>query len=186
MAFQPAPRVYSIFNMPGVKRRAAADLPALAEQLVAEPRQKANNLPVLLAALTPGCSEVRDGSAACRHARASRPWRPPPPAVGRRLLSAAACCRCRRLAQPGLPALRCPQATPVLHSLRIFFIDAFDRGDLSVKPPSPESEDGQPAAEAVFSAWLHRQYSAYQAALLRLLGHPEADARTQVGAGHCR
>ena len=73
----------------------------------------------------------------------------------------------------------------MLHSLRIFFIDAFDRGDLSVKPPAPDSEEGQgqPPPEAVFSAWLHRQYGAYQAALLRLLGHPEADARTQVGAG---
>jgi hypothetical protein len=73
----------------------------------------------------------------------------------------------------------------VLHSLRIFFIDAFDRGDLSVKPPSPDSEEGQ-SAEAVFSAWLHRQYCAYQASLLRLLGHPEADARTQVGAWQYR
>jgi hypothetical protein len=161
--------------MPGVKRRAPADLPALAEQLVAEPRQKANNLPVLLAALTPGYSEVRDGSAASRHARASTPRRPPPPsaAASHRLLLPGSAC-------PACAALHRLQATPVLHSLRIFFIDAFDRGDLSAKPPSPDTEEGR-SAEAVFSAWLHRQYCAYQGALLLLLGHPEADSRTQVG-----
>ena len=104
---------------------------------------------------------------------------PPPAACCRCQQRPAAACRCE--AQPPPPALHCPQATPVLHSLRIFFIDAFDRGDLSVKPPSPDSEEGQ-SAEAVFSAWLHRQYCAYQASLLRLLGHSEADARTQVGA----
>lgn len=168
--------------MPGVKRRAPVDLPALAEQLVAEPRAKANNLPVLLAALTPGCSEVRDVTAARLHARARTPARLPPlpPAAAR-----------RRLPLPSSASLHplppcCLQATPVLHSLRIFFIDAFDRGDLSVKPPSvkPPSQEAEQSAEAVFSAWLHRQYCTYQAALLRLLGHPEADARTQVGAGH--
>ena len=70
------------------------------------------------------------------------------------------------------------QAVPVLHSLRLFFIDSFDRGDLSVKP----LEDGDQSPEAVYSAWLHRQYRAYQAALLRLLGgtQPSAEARTQV------
>lgn len=68
------------------------------------------------------------------------------------------------------------QATPVLHHLRIFFIDCFDRGDLSVKPVPAEDQ----SAEAVYAAWLHRQYGAYQAGLLRLLGDAAVDARTQV------
>ncbi|PRW44488.1 nucleolar complex 4-like protein [Chlorella sorokiniana] len=110
----------------GTKRPAPASLPALAEELVAQPREKANNLPRLLAALKPGCAE----------------------------------------------------ATPVLHHLRIFFIDSFDRGDLSVKPPAEDDK----SAEAVYAAWLHRQYSTYTAALLRLLGHAEAEPRTQVAA----
>lgn len=73
---------------------------------------------------------------------------------------------------------------PVLHSLRLFFIDSFDRGDLSVKPP----EEGDESPEAVYAAWLNRQYRSYQAALLRLLGgtRPAADARTQVGADDTR
>ncbi|KAI7841082.1 hypothetical protein COHA_005309 [Chlorella ohadii] len=110
----------------GTKRPAPASLPALAEELVAQPREKANNLPRLLAALKPGCAE----------------------------------------------------ATPVLHHLRIFFIDSFDRGDLSVKPPAEEDK----SPEAVYAAWLHRQYTSYTAALLSLLGHAEAEPRTQVAA----
>lgn len=55
---------------PSKKRSAPTDLPALAEQLVAEPRARANNLPLLLAALKPGCSEVREARTGCRHARA--------------------------------------------------------------------------------------------------------------------
>lgn len=67
----------------------------------------------------------------------------------------------------------------MLHHLRIFFIDSFDRGDLAVKPPSEEDQ----SPEAVYAAWLHRQYTAYTAALLRLLGDAEAEPRTQVGGG---
>lgn len=178
--------------MPGPKRRraSAADLPALAEALVAEPRAKANNLPVLLAALTPECSEVR----ACRRRRCCLPGAlaglvPKMPCCIRRCKHTAQA-QCRSMAVT--PLLRCRyldthlatsppalQAVPVLHSLRLFFIDSFDRGDLSVMPP----EEGVTTAEAVYAAWLHRQYRSYQAALLRLLGgtQPAAEARTQVG-----
>lgn len=44
----------------GKKRKTpGSGLPDLAKALVAEPEAKANNLPVLLAALKPGCAEVR-------------------------------------------------------------------------------------------------------------------------------
>lgn len=66
----------------------------------------------------------------------------------------------------------------MLHHLRSFFIDAFDRGDLSVAPP-PEGDD---SPQAQFGAWLRRQYLAYTAALLGLVGARGADARTQVAA----
>ena len=147
----------------GTKRAAPASLPALAQELVAQPRSKANNLPRLLAALKPGCAEVRRlgaqelGSAAAAAAAAASAWLLP--------------------RSPALPPARPPQATPVLHHLRIFFIDSFDRGDLAVVPPPEEDQ----SAEAVYSAWLHRQYCAYTAALLRLLGAPGAEPRTQVG-----
>jgi hypothetical protein len=74
--------------------------------------------------------------------------------------------------------LRTLQATPVLHSLRLFFIDCFGRGDLSIKPPP--AADASPAA--VYAAWLHRQYTAYLAALLRLLGSAASGPRAQVAA----
>ncbi len=73
-------------------------------------------------------------------------------------------------------AIKVLQATPVLHNLRIFFIDSFDRGDLTVKPVSAEDK----SAEAVYAAWLHRQYTAYQVGLLGLVGDAAVDARTQV------
>lgn len=67
----------------GKKRKAPpGGLPELAKALVAEPEAKANNLPRLLAALKPGCAEVR--MAATMHAG----WQRRP---GRR--SAAAACR---------------------------------------------------------------------------------------------
>lgn len=59
----------------GTKRPAPAGLPALAEELVAQPREKANNLPRLLAALKPGCTEVRWA----RRGSSSRGCRLPPP-----------------------------------------------------------------------------------------------------------
>lgn len=59
----------------GTKRPAPASLPALAEELVAQPREKANNLPRLLAALKPGCTEVRDGG--LRRCLAPSPPLPP-------------------------------------------------------------------------------------------------------------
>lgn len=68
----------------------------------------------------------------------------------------------------------------MLHHLRTFFIDACDRGDLSVAPP-PQSDD---SPQAQFAAWLRRQYLAYTGALLGLVGARGANARTQVrGAG---
>lgn len=53
---------------PGKERPAPDDLPALAEQLVAEPHAKANNLPVLLAALKPGTPQVCDARRLGGHA----------------------------------------------------------------------------------------------------------------------
>ena len=68
----------------GTKRPAPASLPALAEELVAQPREKANNLPRLLAALKPGCTEVRDGG--LRRCLASPPLLPAAAAAASRLL----------------------------------------------------------------------------------------------------
>ncbi|PSC69895.1 nucleolar complex 4-like protein [Micractinium conductrix] len=73
-----------------------------------------------------------------------------------------------------------------MHSLRLFFIDSFERGELGAKPVAAKegedaAADGQGSPEAVFAAWLHRQYLAYQAALLHLLG-AHAPPRTQVAA----
>ena len=56
---------------PGAKRRrpeARQPLAALAAELLAAPRAKANNLPVLLAGLRPGGDEVRGGRQ-CRSRR---------------------------------------------------------------------------------------------------------------------
>lgn len=68
-----------------------------------------------------------------------------------------------------------------MHSLRLFFLGAFERGELSggrASDPAPGAQQQQ-SPEAVFSAWLLRQYSAYVSVLLALLtSGPEA--RTQV------
>ena len=86
------------------------------------------------------------------------------------------------------------QATSVLHSLRLFFIDSFDRGDLLLSAPPQQqqqlqSDDAAPAPatapadpESAYAAWLRRQYAAYTEALLRLVASPAAPPRTQVAA----
>lgn len=73
------------------------------------------------------------------------------------------------------------QVASTVHSLRLFFLGAFERGELSggrASEPAPVAQQQQ-SPEAVFSAWLLRQYSAYVSALLALLTSGP-DARTQV------
>ena len=152
------------------KHPAAAPLEVLADELIANPREKANNLPVLISNLTKRSGQVR-GQAFELRAAAPNSMHWPAPTV------TTAC----------LPALTQVSA-PALHSLEIFFRGAFKRGDVGSKAPPPAAGGpavaaaaAAPPPEAVFGAWLRRQYTAYTAALLGLLGGA-ADAPTQVAA----
>lgn len=77
---------YLLLSMKKIGKKRSAPtggLAALAEALAAEPKAKANNLPVLLAALKPGCAEVRaEGAMHAGHA-----------CEGARPVAAAACRR---------------------------------------------------------------------------------------------
>ncbi len=167
----------------GSTKRARPEAPSL-EQLVdelnAEP-SKANNLPRIIASLAAEGEEVRWEAVDWGEFGAA------PPAA-----TAAAAAAHR-------PPAAAPQALPAIRGLRLFFIDRFERQPLrelaAGAPPAGkgagegEGKDGEntaaaaaaPPPEAVYAAWLLRQYDAYVAALLGLLAGG-ARPRVQLAA----
>jgi U3 small nucleolar RNA-associated protein 19 len=159
-------------------KAARPSLEQLVDELNAEPA-KANNLPRIIASLAAEGEEVRwnavDWGAfgAAPPAAASRRRSPPP-----------------LTARPPPP-----QALPAIRGLRLFFIDRFERQPLrelaAGAPPAAEGKgkggDSAAAAavapppEALYAAWLLRQYDAYVAALLGLLAGG-APPRVQLAA----
>ena len=154
-------------------------LQAMAEELVAAPRAKANHLPLLLASLASeqhqARSDARDGQGRMRAGR---------------LGGGAACTSAAPLHIP--PLLPRPQSPAVVHQLKLFFVDAFASGELGEGGRAPGAGAGAAAAgsggaapppdpSAVYGAWLSRQYAAFLDALLALLRGP-APAAMQAAA----
>ncbi len=68
---------------------------------------------------------------------------------------------------------------PIIQSLKIYFVECFEREELQTT--APPSTSGEKDPHAVYSAWLHRQFTACVTALLKNISSG-TDARTQVSS----
>jgi U3 small nucleolar RNA-associated protein 19 len=74
----------------------------------------------------------------------------------------------------------CLQVLPIIQSLKVYFVECFEGEELQTAAPAP-GQTAQQDPHAVFSAWLHRQFSSCIAALLKNISSG-TDARTQVSS----
>ncbi|KAH7617166.1 hypothetical protein Ndes2526B_g07759 [Nannochloris sp. 'desiccata'] len=72
------------------------------------------------------------------------------------------------------------QVLPIIQSLKVYFVECFEREELQAVAPTP-GQSAQQSAHVVYSAWLHRQFSSCVAALLNNISFG-TDARTQVSS----